>query len=172
MSDKFPDLIDPLLFAERRSALSGELKIATLERLSDSVIDHGGNVSARIEFGKEGKRIVVSGHIEGAVELECQSCLQPLVWPLDIDFKLAVVSSLQEAKQLDDCEPLLLDSDTISLTALIEDEILLALPDYPRHEHDCLAHNRSQDADYSATDSQTKANNPFSVLAKLKKTGD
>ena len=45
MSDKFPDLIDPLLFAERRSALSGELKIAVLERLSDSVVDRGGSVS-------------------------------------------------------------------------------------------------------------------------------
>lgn len=172
MSDKLPDHIDPLLFAERRSALSGALNIATLERLSGSVLDRGGNVSVRIEFGKEGKRVVVAGHIEGSVELECQSCLQALAWPLDIDFKLAVVSSLQEAKQLDDCEPLLLDGDTISLNALIEDEILLALPDYPRHEHDCLAHNRSEDADYSATDSQTKANNPFSVLAKLKKTGD
>lgn len=172
MSDKFPDLIDPLLFAERRSALSGELKIAVLERLSDSVVDRGGSVSVGIEFGKEGKRVVISGHIEGTVELECQSCLQMLAWPLDIDFKLAVVASLQEAKQLDDCEPLMLDGDTISLNALIEDEILLALPDYPRHEHDCLAHNRSEDADYHATDSQIKVNNPFSVLAKLKKTGD
>ncbi|AMK78138.1 MULTISPECIES: YceD family protein [Methylomonas] len=172
MSDKFPDHIDPLLFAERRGALSGDIKIAALERLSGSVLDHGGSVSARIEFSKEGKRIVVAGHIEGVVELECQSCLQALTWPLDIDFKLAVVSSLKEAKQLDDCEPLLLDGDTLSLNAVIEDEILLALPDYPRHEHDCLAHNRSEDADYSATDSQTKANNPFSVLAKLKKTGD
>ncbi|CAD6878522.1 FIG01269488: protein, clustered with ribosomal protein L32p [Methylomonas albis] len=172
MSDKFPDLIDPVLFAERRSAVSGELKIATLERLSDSVIDHDGSVNVRIEFGKEGKRIVVAGHIEGVVEVQCQSCLQALTWPLDIDFKLAVVASLQEEKQLNDCEPLLLDGDTLSLNALVEDEILLALPDYPRHEHNCLAHNHSEDADYSATDSQTKANNPFSVLAKLKKTGD
>jgi uncharacterized protein len=172
MSDKFPDLIDPLLFAERRGALSGDIKIAQFERLADSVIDDGAAVNVSIEFGKEGKRIVIAGHIAGVAGLECQSCLQAMAWPLDINFKLAVVSSLQEAKQLDDCEPLLLDGDTLSLIAVLEDEILLALPDYPRHEHNCLAHNRSEDAGYSATDSQTKANNPFSVLAKLKKTGD
>lgn len=172
MSDKFPNHIDPLLFADRRSELTGEIKIAALERLSDSVIDHGGSIGAKVEFGREGKRIVVAGHIEGVVVLGCQSCLQALPWPLDIDFKLAIVTSLEEAKQLTEYEPLFLDGDTLSLNAVIEDEILLALPDYPRHEHDCLAHNRSEDADYSATDSQTKANNPFSVLAKLKKTGD
>ncbi|MCQ8180614.1 YceD family protein [Methylomonas sp. SURF-1] len=172
MSDKFPDHIDPLLFAERRSVLAGELNIATLERLADSVVDRSGTLQVRIEFGKEGKRVSVSGHIGGDIQLECQSCLQALAWPVDISFKLSVVSSLQEAKQLDDSEPLMLDGDTISLTALIEDEILLALPDYPRHPFECIERNRSEDADYGATDSQIKANNPFSVLAKLKKTGD
>ena len=172
MTDKFPDLIDPLLFAERRSALSGALPIAVFERLSDSVIDPDGNVDVEIEFGKQGKRIVISGHIKGTLQLECQSCLQAMAWPLDSDFKLAVVSSLQEDKQLEDYEPLLMDGETISLNALIEDEILLALPDYPRHQYDCIERNRSEDSAYNATDSQIKAENPFSVLAKLKKTGD
>ena len=172
MSDTFPETIDPLLFAERRGVLSGDMKIARFERLTDSIVDREGVVNVKIEFSKEGKRAIISGHVSGELQLACQTCLQGLAWPFNIDFKLAVVSSLQEAKQLDDCEPLLLESETISLATVVEDEILLALPDYPRHAHDCLTHQRSEDAGYNATDSQNKASNPFSVLAKLKKTGD
>jgi uncharacterized protein len=169
MSDKFPDLIDPLVFAERRSVFSGPLEIAGFERLSDSVVDRNGHVEARIEFDKQGKRAVVSGSVKGVLQLACQSCLQALAWPIDIDFRLAVVTSLQEVDKLDDCEPLLLDGEKLSLSALIEDEILLALPDYPRHQHNCVEHSRSEDKDYNTTISQTKAENPFSVLAKQKK---
>ncbi len=173
MSDKLPDLIDPIVLAERRSILSGAIKIAALERLSDLVAESDGYVEIEVIFAKGGKRPVVSGSIKTTLALECQSCLQALAWPIDITFKLGVVSSLQEADRLEiDCEPLLFDGEKISLNALIEDEILLALPDYPKHGYDCITRRSSQNSDYDQQDNQTKADNPFSVLAKLKKTGE
>lgn len=172
MSDKLPDLIDPILFAERRSILAGALKIAAFERLSDLVLANDGDVEIVVQFGKQGRQALVSGTIKAVLELECQSCLQALSWPIDISFKLGVVSSLQEAEQLEiDCEPLLFDGDKVSLNALIEDEILLALPDYPKHGYDCMLQHSSKDADFDEVD-QAETNNPFSVLAKLKKTGE
>ena len=172
MSDKLPDLIDPLLFAERRSILAGAIKIAALERLSGLVLTHDGDVEIDVLFAKQGKRVVVSGTIKALLELECQACLQALSWPIDLSFRLGVVSSLQEADQLEnDCEPLLFDGEKVSLNALIEDEILLALPDYPKHGYDCIPQHSSKDADFD-DESQTKTHNPFSVLAKLKKTGE
>lgn len=172
MSDKLPDFIDPLLFAERRSILAGAIKIAALERLSDLVLVDDGDVQVEVRFAKQGRRAVVSGTINAVLELECQSCLQGLSWPIDISFKLGVVSSPQEAEQLEiDCEPLLLDGDEVSLNSLIEDEILLALPDYPKHGYDCMVQHGSKDADFDK-ESQAETNNPFSVLAKLKKTGE
>lgn len=170
MSDKFPDRIDPLVFAERRGTVAGQLALAQFERLSDYLVERDGAVDVRLEFDKEGKRVVLSGQIAGTVQLECQSCLQGVAWPLDIRFKLAVVATPTEAERLEDYEPIVLDDDKISLHAVVEDEILLAIPDFPRHEHRCLERNSSSDNDY--TDSRTKADNPFSVLAKLKKTGD
>ena len=173
MSDKLPDLIDPLLLAERRSVLSGAIKIAALERLSDLVAESDGYIEVEVVFSKEGKRPVVSGSIKAALSIECQSCLQPLPWPLDITFKLGVVSSLQEADRLEiDCDPLLFNGEKVSLNALIEDEILLALPDYPKHGYDCIKRRSSENSDYDEQHNQTKADNPFSVLAKLKKTGE
>ena len=172
MSDKLPELIDPLLFAERRTVLSGQIKIADFERLSAAVVNNDGVVQVGVVFAKEGKRAVVSGTIKAALELECQSCLQALPWPLEIAFRLAVVSSLHDADGLEiDCEPFLFDGEKISLSELIEDEILLALPDYPKHEEDCIRQRSSKDGDYDSA-SPTQANNPFSVLAKLKKTGE
>ena len=170
MSDKLPNLIDPLLFAERRSVLAGAIKIAALERLSDEVLVTDGDVGVEVQFAKQGKLAVISGTIKAVLELECQSCLQALSWPIDLSFKLCVVSSLQEADQLEiDCEPL--DGEKVSLNTLIEDEILLALPDYPKHEYDCIARRSSKDVDFDG-ESRTETNNPFSVLAKLKKTGE
>ncbi|MGZ4960181.1 MAG: YceD family protein [Methylomonas sp.] len=173
MSDKLPDLIDPLMLAERRSVLAGALKIAALERLSDLVAQSDGYIEIELVFAKEGKRPIVSGSIKATLELQCQSCLQALSWPIDIAFKLGIVSSIEEADRLEiDCEPLLFNGEKISLNALIEDEILLALPDYPKHGYDCITRRSSQNSDYDKQDNQTKADNPFSVLAKLKKTGE
>lgn len=173
MSDKLPELIDPLMLAERRAEWVGAIEIAAMPRLSESVADSGGMVEVNVRFGKEGKFPVVVGSINASLELECQNCLQAMQWPVSLDFKLAVVTSLQQAEQMEiDAEPLLFNGERMSFNALIEDEILLSLPDYPRHEHDCIQRRQSQDRDYDQQHTQAEVANPFSVLAKLKKTGE
>lgn len=172
MSDKLPELIDPLLLAERRAVISGAIKLAAFERLSDLVANRDSDVEIDVLFAKQGKHALVSGSIKAMLELECQTCLQALSWPVDISFKLGVVSSLQEADRLAiDCEPLVFNGDKVALKELIEDEILLALPDYPKHGYDCMQQRSSKDGNFENI-SPSKANNPFSVLAKLKKTGE
>ena len=161
------------MLAERRAELAGAIEIAALSRLSESVAENGGVVNVEVLFSKEGKSAVVSGNIAASLQLVCQNCLQSLQWPIQISFKLAVVSSLQEADKLDvDAEPLLFNGEKLSFNQLIEDEILLVLPDFPRHEHDCISRRTSQDVDYDQNQTESKAANPFSVLAKLKKTGE
>lgn len=172
MSDKLPELIDPLVLAERRAVLSGTLKATAFERLIELLNNVEVDVEIELEFTKQGKQPLVIGRIRSQLELQCQSCLQGLDWPVDISFRLGVVASLQEADRLEiDCEPLLFEGEKISLNELIEDEILLALPDYPKHDYDCIGQRSSKDRDYEELE-PGKANNPFSVLAKLKKTGD
>ncbi|MGR8930728.1 MAG: YceD family protein [Gammaproteobacteria bacterium] len=172
MSDKLPDHIDPLLFAERRSIVTGVIQLTAFERLSDLVLVNGDDVQVDVHFAKQGGRAVISGTIKTVLQLECQSCLRALPWPIDISFKLGVVASLQEADMLEvDCEALLFDGETVSLNTLIEDEILLAVPDYPKHGHECIARSSSKDADFD-DECRAETNNPFSVLAKLKKTGE
>lgn len=152
--------------------LSGAVKITALKRMSDLVVTNDDVVTVEVGFAKQGKRAVITGSIKGTLQLICQSCLQALPWSLDISFRLGVVASTQDADKLEvDCEPLLFNGETVSLIELIEDEILLALPDYPKHDYACTSVNSSKDADFDKH-IQTQTNNPFSVLAKLKKTGE
>jgi uncharacterized protein len=161
------------LLAERRGIFAGAIPITAFERLSHLVRDQSDDVVVEVAFGKEGKRAVVSGNIKTTLQIECQSCLEPLQWPVDINFKLGVVSSLQEADRLEiEAEPLLFNGEKISLYALLEDEILLSLPDYPKHGFNCVKRSSSKTSDYDEQKKQPKADNPFSVLAKLKNTGE
>jgi uncharacterized protein len=173
MSDKFPDLIDPIALAEKRTILSGKLRAGELERVSKLVASNDACIEFHISFGKEAKTPVVSGKIKTDLLIECQSCLETFTMQLLIDFKLGVVTSLEEADRLEiECEPLLYHGEKISLKTMIEDEVLLALPDYPKHDYKCLEKQNSRCDDFKQEVSRNEALNPFSVLSKLKNTGD
>ncbi len=170
MLDRLPDFIDPIAFAEKRRELSGTMRISEFARLSEVLADNRGEVKVELFFAKEGRLTTIHGTIKAVLALVCQTCLKEVLWPIDIIINLGVVSSLEQADRLaSQYEPFLLHSEKISLMELVEDEIILALPDFPRHEYDC----REKRVDALAEDSeQTRSDNPFSILAKLKNTGD
>ncbi len=149
--------------------------MAELTRLSEILVGDLGDVSVDLSFEKVGRLSTVHGKIKADLVLECQTCLKDLSWSVDAPVKLGVVSTLEQADLLaEEFEPLWMKEETISLKELVEDEILLALPDFPRHAHDCMPGGRKR-TENSAVDldvDQSKSDNPFSVLAKLKNTGD
>ncbi len=173
MLDRLPNLINPLSFSERGKRLVGTIEISELTRLSDVLRDNSGIVDIDVSFDKEGRLPIIQGEIKANLMLECQSCLEQIVLKVDRSFKLGVVESLEQADRLaSDFEPLILENEKISLSALVEDELLLALPDFPRHEHDCAEIDESFMTTATDDCEQLNSNNPFSVLAKLKNTGD
>ncbi len=172
MLDQLPELIDPVVFAERQSHLRGKLAVQRLERLSDLLFDKQGELNIDFQFYKQGKVPVIEGRIEGHLVLTCQSCLQALPWVVDKPVKIGMVQTITQADQLaNEFAPLMLAKTKMSLPGIIEDEVLLALPDYPRHEQKCLSY---QPAVKLAEPKEIvqKSNNPFAVLATLKNTGD
>ena len=172
MSDQLPELIDPVVFAERQSHIQGHLGLQRLERLADILFDKNGELRVDLQFYKEGKVPVIEGRIEGHITLTCQSCLDALDWTVDKPVKIGMVQTIEQADRLQDgFEPLMVADEKMSLPGLIEDEVLISLPDYPRHAHKCLQY---EPAVKLAEPKETKqeSDNPFSVLAKLKITGD
>ena len=173
MLDQLPVLINPLSFCDRGKRLVGAIKISQLARLSDSLLDDSGAISIDFSFDKEERLPTLQGNIKTVLILQCQTCLKQVEWPIDKDFKLGLVTSLEQADRLtSDCEPLLLKDEKILLTDLVEDELLLALPDFPRHNNVCMPEEKDRAVAKSNDAEQLNSNNPFSVLADLKNTGD
>ncbi len=172
MLDRLPVLIDPVNFSERGKRLSGTIEISELTRLSDMLLDNSGVVEIDVSFDKEERLSTIQGEIKANLIVECQSCLKRLELPINWGFKLGLVKSLEQADRLaSDCEPLILENEKILLNELVEDELLLALPDFPRHDYLCADRGEVKSA-VNDIDEQLTSNNPFSVLAKLKNTGD
>jgi uncharacterized protein len=174
MLDRLPEYIDPLHLADKRGALKGQIPLRSLDRLAKMLVNDAGTIAVDLFFGREGRLAKVEGHLEVVLELECQNCLEAVSWPIDCTIKLGVVTSIDQANRLpEDYEPLMVEEGKILLKNIIEDEILLILPAFPKHQHSCLVLKVDNNSIAPlANDEQSFLENPFSILAKLKNTGD
>ena len=170
MLTRLPELIDPLLLADRNASIEGGLPISSFARLADMLSNDDGNVAVKLFFGRTGKWATVEGQISVVLALKCQRCLESVEWPVSSNIKLGVVSSSAQADKLPDgYEPLLLiDEDKIPLVSIVEDELLLSLPSIPKHEIDCFAPKIPNEIPAPISKPQTSTENPFSILADLK----
>lgn len=173
MLDRLPELIDPLLFADRECRLKGEIQLSSLPRLAAILAEDSGSVVIELSFGRHGRSPWVRGRIEAILRLKCQNCLEVLDWPVNSEFKLGIVTSIDEANLLsDDYEPLLVGEEKIALNEIIEEELLLSVPAFPKHDTECFVNTQAEGNKFSEKNAPSDPNNPFSVLAKLKSTGD
>jgi uncharacterized protein len=174
MLDQLPEYIDPLHLADKRGALKGRIPLSSLDRLAEMLDNDKGSVAVDFFFAREGSLAKIEGRIEAVLELKCQNCLQAVEWPVNSLIKLGIVTSIDQANRLpEDYEPLLVEEGKVLLKNIVEDELLLTLPAFPKHQYPCFVPNLA----YNTLDSLVNAEqfspeNPFSILAKLKNTGD
>ena len=172
MLDQLPELIDPVVFAERHSHLQGQLSVQRLDRLADFLFDKKGELNVDLQFYKDGKVPVIEGRLEGHLNLTCQSCLKILLWNVDKFVKIGMVQTIEQADSLaGEFEPLIISDEKMSLPGIVEDEVLLSLPDYPRHENECLQYEPAEKL-VEPKEIEQEPDNPFAILATLKITGD
>jgi uncharacterized protein len=175
MLTRLPELIDPILLAERSAEFAGQIPLAYLDRLTDLLAETEGSVDVGLVFSKQGGQAKIEGRIAATISLICQRCLQPVAWQVNKEIKLGIVNSLEQADKIPaGYEPLLLaDEDKIPLKNIIEDELLLSIPDVPKHREHCrlpdIPGNKVIESENNAC---IPTRNPFSILADLKKTGD
>lgn len=104
--------------------------------------------------------------VDAVMPLVCQRCLQPVEVPLVVrrDFRF-VADEAQALAEDDEAEEDLLVADAhFDLAALIEDELLLALPLVPTHA-DCTA------PAVASSPADAPRAHPFAVLAGLRPGG-
>lgn len=112
--------------------------------------------------------------VQARVVLPCQRCLQPMVVPLQAARAIRFVEGEAEAERLDGE----IEDDVLALPArggvdalaLVEDELIFALPLVPRHQA-CPEPLLPPGGDRPAADGETPAPNPFGVLAALRRGG-
>lgn len=132
------------------------------------------DLSFNLHFSQnEAKQLLVTGSLEGEVNLECQRCLKPVAVDLHNEFTWGLVTSDEAADNLArELEPVYLQDNKIDLFAAIEDELLLSLPLVAYHKEDeCQMPSFEQpqlelEPEPLATEETHK---PFLVLHQLKK---
>jgi len=172
---RLPVHIDPFRMAETRRLLQGQIALADMARLGESLQNTTGEVSVSLEFGIDNEGIrFIHGHIQAEVGLVCQRCLELMRYPIDSEFMLGLVRSTSEAEALPShYEPLLVDDEPLFLRDIIEDELLLALPIVAMHapEECSVELNPTPQAEQAQEENDTGAaagENPFAALADLK----
>ncbi len=173
MSVRLPEFVDPWHFAEIGKELSGQVSLTNLPRLKEIVLDNEGEAEFLLEFVKGANRQVhIRGYVKAALRLECQRCLEPVATPVSSELYVVVVEGYEEAKLLsEEFEPLLAEDKRIRVIDVIEDELLLTLPQVPMHqENECKAAYENFDGSEVQMDEELVESkpNPFAVLKDLK----
>jgi uncharacterized protein len=120
--------------------------------------------NAQLRFALFERRPTVDAHVSGITVLTCQRCLRPCECTIDEHALLMVVSN-----ERDDIaggyEPWLGDAEHLSVIALVEEQVLLALPLVPMHadSDDCRPTTDAESSDESREDRQR----PFANLREL-----
>ncbi len=168
-----PKRFDVAAFAAGGASSAGEWPLAALSRLACAGSPGPDSADASVHWQATGARAALAGaglqpllHLvaDAAVNLECQRCLRPMRVPLHVDRRLFFVEGEDAAAALDtDSEDDVLTLEpAIDLRALIEDELLLALPLVPRHEV-C-----PEPLPLRGDDETPPEEHPFAALAALK----
>jgi uncharacterized protein len=133
MSAARSDLVNAVELAGRSATLERSLDLARLPRLVEAGALEGTRAEARLTFGKFEKRTTVEVSVEGSLVLPCQRCLRPCECPLDETSRLIVVADDTEEVP-GGFEPVLGDAERLSVTELVEEQVLLGMPLVPMHE--------------------------------------
>jgi uncharacterized protein len=133
-------VIDGFEFASAGATQQGRMPLSGFPRLRDLLASDAGDVAYEVKglrdaLGRPSLRVSV----RGTLLLRCQRCLEPLRFEVNEEEMLVLAATQDEI----DADPVdaeapdrVLAGKAMALRALIEDELILAVPGAPRHE-DC-----------------------------------
>ena len=164
-----------LAFSKSQASLEGVEPLAQFERLEGTQQDKA--TSAEVRFQVQGTMRSNSGgafepwvHLAAQTRLNlvCQRCLGPVEEDISFDRDFRFVDSEEQAEREDENseEDVLALSADFDLLALVEDELLMALPASPKHAV-CPHAVKLHVADADFVEAENKPN-PFAALAALK----
>ncbi|MDX2503049.1 MAG: YceD family protein [Gammaproteobacteria bacterium] len=175
MAERIPKRIDHYRYTDKGILLEGVISQQEsgkdLPRFMTAIVRHAGDVEYRLKFDIDAfSNRIVSGFVKTPVILQCQRCMSDLAVDLECNISLAFVHNDFEAKNAEDSDYeafWLGQKEFLDPRALIEDELLLALPHISLHpvmkagepgfQTSCQIHS-----EYLASDTTTEKSDLYS----------
>jgi uncharacterized protein len=133
MSAARSDQVNAIELAGRSATLERELGLKQFPRLVEAGALDGTSVRAALAFGRFEGRATISLQVKGSVLLTCQRCMRPCECRIDDVARLVVVADGDDPVP-DGYEAAVGDAERLSLSELIEEQVLLGMPLVPMHE--------------------------------------
>jgi uncharacterized protein len=177
-----PTHIDVRKFALAGESLAGQDALTHYARLSQDLQRDAIDFDKKtVAWTARGETITPAGgspeawlHVDAQaqVPMVCQRCLGAVDVVLDIHntFRFVATEAIAMAEDDESEEDLLVLSKQFDLQALVEDELLMALPIVPKHDV-CPVQVKLASTDEEFKAALTQKPNAFAVLGSLKKAG-
>ncbi len=153
-----------------------ELPAASLHRLVEAYGPQQGQVSVDLFVKQRGGNVEVTGRLRANLDVPCNRCLDPAAFEIDEEFEvtLAPQTRLDERDEetslsSGDLDVSFFDGDQIDLATLVEDELMLSIPDSVCEEDEdgrCLQCGQTVDELYRALEGEDE-NHPFAQLKQF-----
>lgn len=164
--------VDSLVGTE--TAMDFAIPLAELPRVSHELTSRDGEARGHVGFSRQLGHAVADLEVSAQPEVVCQRCMQPMRWPVKVKSRIALVSDYDAADRVPEgLEVFLVEADSVSVRDLVDEEILLALPNVPRHDEDSECAGRKvslpgQEVEPDEPDDM-QVQKPFAQLGELLK---
>ena len=134
MSREYPDWLDPWKAADGRRTLSGTMPLSRMPRLLPLLAESDGEARFSAGFAFDGQGMVtISMEVEAQLPLICQRSLELYQQAVERSSLLGVIEEMDEESSMPgNYEPVLVEHRRLALLDLVEDELILGLPQVPK----------------------------------------
>ncbi len=151
-----PRLISISSISQQPKHFTGQIAFDQFPRFTEALLSSEGELVCELRC----TRSKIDCTLDAEVELICQRCLQPYRQPIHSQTQFVVISDIDKLNDLNsEEEPVIIEEGNIPVFNMIEDELLLLLPNIPMHpEDECSV----------VLESLTPKPSQFDILASLK----
>jgi uncharacterized protein len=170
MSREYPDWVNPWKAAEGGRIFSGTIPLHRMSRLKPLLAEAGDDAGFTASFALDGeKRAVITLEVTAELPLICQATLEIYRQPVTRQSLLAVIEDQSDQESLPEhYEPTCTYAGRLGFTELVEDELLLAIPQVPRKPGlEEFAYSTDPGASEDSRTVGEGLNKPFATLKKM-----
>jgi len=182
MSREFPDFVDPWKAADGRRTFHGTMPLKRLKRLEPMLAPQGdgqdeqllarddARFTARFSYDEQGL-VTIRLEVEVELPLICQRSLTPYREKIARRSILVAIEDVAEQEEVPESyDPVLVEHRRLALQDIVEEELLLAIPQVPKNpEIEVIELSTDGAVRISSEPEKEQSHRPFAGLAGLMK---